>query len=493
MEKELEFQEQAYLNKKFLNCYEIIAGVLFIAYIVEWIKGNRTLGYTALFCAVLVIPFIFTILTYLKNKNSTLVKYFVIFGYEILYAFVLLTSVSVLSFCYVLPMIVAIALYQDSKFALKAGIAAVLINIVYVVMSLVQKGVESLDIVNYEIEIAAVVLVVGLSLLSTKALERVNQYKMSLVEQEKEKEDVILKQILSITGELVEKISEIDTESKNMERQGERSKAGIEEIVMGTNDLAATIQNQLHMTENIGNLTNDMGVIVEEIQDKFTGTREITEVGNKDVAELQKSSELNEAASSEMSTTMNNLLRQTEEVNEILQMIEGITTQTTLLALNASIEAARAGEAGKGFAVVADEINKLASQTEEATKQIKIIISELTRQADVAEKSVESLVESNKKQVQLVEQTRAAFKKIREDIINVNSSVEKQSSNMSQIKDSNKEIVRYVENLSAFSEELLANTENTKDLTDSTIEGTRKVSILLDEVMNKVEVLKTIV
>lgn len=493
MDKDLRLQENEYMNKRFLNCYGIIVGVLFVAYVLELVKGNRTLGYMAVFCAILFIPLIISILIYKKNKGSSLIKYFGFFGYEILYAFVLLTSVSILSFCYVLPMIVAIALYQNSKFALEGGIVAILINAAYIVMCLVQGGAESLDIVNFEIELAAVVLVVGLSLLSTKALERVGKYKMNLIEQEKAKEEAILKQVLTVTGELVEKISEIDTESKKMASQGEKSKNAIEEIVTGTNDLAVTIQKQLQMTENIGKLSNDMGGIVEEIQDKIIGTRQITEAGNQDVDELLKASELNDEASGKVSVTMNNLMRQTDEVNEILQMIEDITTQTTLLALNASIEAARAGEAGKGFAVVADEIQKLASQTEEATKQIQNIINELTQQTDVAGKSVESLVESNKKQAQLVEQTRSAFERISTDIIDVSSSVEKQSSSMGQVKDSNAEIIQYVENLSAFSEELLANTENTKDLTDSTIEGTKKVSSLLDDVMKEVEILKTIV
>lgn len=493
MDKDLKFQEKEYLNKRFLNCYGIIAGVLFIAYMIELIKGNRTLGYMAVFCAILLIPLILSFLIYNRDKSSPLVKYLGVFGYEILYAFVLLTSVSILSFCYILPMIVAIALYQDSKFALKSGIMAVLINIAYIVMCMLQSGAENLDIVNYEIEIAAVVLVVGLSLLSTKALERVSHYRLNLIEQEKIKEEAILKQVLTVTGELVEKISEIDAESKRMANQGEISKDAIAEIVKGANDLASTIKNQLQMTENIGNLTDDMGTVAEEIQHKFTDTKEITKTGNEDVAELLKSSELNEKAGGEVSITMNNLLRHTGEVNEILQMIEGITAQTALLALNASIEAARAGEAGRGFAVVADEIKKLASQTEEATGQVKVIIDELTQQTDAAEKSVGSLVESNRKQAQLVERTRIAFDRISKDIIDVSSSVEKQSTGMNQVKDSNKEIIRHVENLSTFSEELLANTENTKTLTDSTIEGTRKVSGLLDDVMKEVEILKTIV
>lgn len=489
----MEFHEKEYLNRRFLNCYGIIAGVLFAAYILELVKGNRTLGYTIIFSAILLIPLVISLLIYKKDKGSPLVKYVGVFGYAVLYAFVLLTSVSILSFCYILPMIVAIAIYQDSKFAFKGGITAILINVAYIVMYVVRSGAESLDIVNFEIEVAVVILVAGISILSTKALERVSQYRLNLIEQEKEKGEEILKQILSVTGELVERISEIDIESKKIAKQGERSKSAIEEIVTGANDLASTIQKQLQMTENIGSLTDAMGVSVEEIQDKFAGTRKVTEDGNQDVAELLKSSELNDKASGEVSVTMNNLTRQTGEVNEILQMIEGITTQTTLLALNASIEAARAGEAGKGFAVVADEIQKLASQTEEATSQIKVIINELTRQADVAEKSVGSLVESNKKQAQLVERTRIAFDMISNDIMDVSSSVEKQSSDMGQVKDSNTEIIQYVENLSAFSEELLANTENTKELTNGTIEGTETVSRLLDEVMKKVEVLKTIV
>ncbi len=50
MENSRNFQEMEYLNKRFLNCYEIIAGILFAAYMIELIKGNRTLGYTAVFC-----------------------------------------------------------------------------------------------------------------------------------------------------------------------------------------------------------------------------------------------------------------------------------------------------------------------------------------------------------------------------------------------------------------------------------------------------------
>ncbi|MCM1127619.1 MAG: methyl-accepting chemotaxis protein [Lachnospiraceae bacterium] len=494
MDKNLPFNEKAHMNRRFLDSYGIIAFILIAAYVVELVKGSRTLGYIAIFSLLLLAPLAGCIVLFTKNKENGAIKYVGMFGYSVLYAFVLLTSTSILAFCYILPMLIVLMVYQDSKFALKAGIAAGLINILYiVVMCSTQGGPDKSMIVNFEIQVAVVFLTVGISILATKVLERISAYRLEIIEGEKEKQEDILRQVLAAVDALGIKVSDIDKEAKKMANQGESSKKAITEIVDGTNDLAKTIQKQLEMTESIGNMTDATGEISEEIQAKFRETREVTETGDKDINELEKASERNGQVSGQVSVTMDKLLSQTNEVNEILQMIGEITEQTTLLALNASIEAARAGEAGKGFAVVADEIKKLSSETENATYQIRRILEELTKQTDEAETSVNSLIESNKKQAELVKKTRQAFAHIKKDIIDVGDSVDRQAVNMERIKDSNKEIIHYVENLSAFSEELLANTENTKDMTEDTIEGTQRVSGLLEEVTQEVEGLRRIV
>ncbi len=79
-------------------------------------------------------------------------------------------------------------------------------------------------------------------------------------------------------------------------------------------------------------------------------------------------------AASKLETLNHNM----EEMHSIVELIGGITSQTSLLALNASIEAARAGDAGKGFAVVASEITGMASQTKEATVKITELIQNVT-------------------------------------------------------------------------------------------------------------------
>lgn len=89
------------------------------------------------------------------------------------------------------------------------------------------------------------------------------------------------------------------------------------------------------------------------------------------------------------SSAIASLASQTEQVNSVLEVIQGIAEQTNLLALNAAIEAARAGEQGRGFAVVADEVRNLAQKTHVSTEEIQKVLLNVTTGTNEAVKAIQ--------------------------------------------------------------------------------------------------------
>lgn len=318
------FQELEFMNGRMLIGYGMTVAVLFAAYLVELLKGNRTPGYVAIFSALLLAPLLLSFLIYRKDKGSLAVRTVAAIGYGILYAFVLWTSVSVLSFVYIIPMLVIFSLYQDKKLAMGTGILTLVINVVFIVMN-IMKGVTKEDIVNYEIEIAAILMVVGYSYMVSRTLDRISSQKIRIIEGEKEKTANILNQMVGAVSHLSANIADITEESRQIAEQGKNSKTAVEDIVTGTNELAATIQNQLRMTENIKQLTFTTRQSAKDVQDKFIGTRKAAEEGNQDMEELGKTSSLCREAGHEVDDTMAGLMERTAEAKEILGLIEEVT------------------------------------------------------------------------------------------------------------------------------------------------------------------------
>jgi len=194
------------------------------------------------------------------------------------------------------------------------------------------------------------------------------------------------------------------------------SNTSMQGIAANVESTAHEIQNQSYMCQGIENNTRnakDQTDIVVEASGK--ALREVS-MGVETVAQLHKQSKDVERENRETEKYVETLNERTKTVKKILNIIDGISLQTHLLALNASVEAARAGEAGKGFSVVAEEIRSLSEQTKTATTEITQILEELSVDVVQVTECIGNSVKTIEEQNSLIEVTKNKFDAIDSDV-----------------------------------------------------------------------------
>ncbi|WP_198174286.1 methyl-accepting chemotaxis protein [Mesorhizobium xinjiangense] len=152
-------------------------------------------------------------------------------------------------------------------------------------------------------------------------------------------------------------------------------RTGTGEISQAADDLSRRTEQQAASLEETAAALDQ---ITSTVKKTATGAREAEQVAGAARGGAEKSG----AVVREAVDAMAKIEKSSEEIGQIIGVIDEIAFQTNLLALNAGVEAARAGEAGKGFAVVAQEVRALAQRSAEAAKEIKALISTSTEQVN---------------------------------------------------------------------------------------------------------------
>ncbi|RKJ46152.1 methyl-accepting chemotaxis protein [bacterium 1XD8-76] len=146
--------------------------------------------------------------------------------------------------------------------------------------------------------------------------------------------------------------------------------AGMQETTATTQTLVSSIEDMKDESDEIKRMSMEGEELSGEIEERAAKLKESATASVKLARDMFATLQKN-------STRVIEEAKAVEKINELTEVIMRISSQTSLLALNASIEAARAGEAGKGFAVVATEIGNLANQTSETVADINNIVAEV--------------------------------------------------------------------------------------------------------------------
>jgi methyl-accepting chemotaxis protein len=145
-------------------------------------------------------------------------------------------------------------------------------------------------------------------------------------------------------------------------------RSGTREISTASDDLARRTEQQAASLEQTAAALDEITATVKKTSDGSLHARQVVAVAK---ADAEASGDVVKRAADAMAA----IERSSQEVGQIVGVIDEIAFQTNLLALNAGVEAARAGDAGRGFAVVASEVRALAQRSAEAAKEIKTLIS----------------------------------------------------------------------------------------------------------------------
>lgn len=260
----------------------------------------------------------------------------------------------------------------------------------------------------------------------------------------------ILSAIQNINSELSSTISDIFDSSIQVLQASEQMSDASSTLAEGSTDQASSVQEITATVESVTDDVEKNAKNAEGVADRLEKIGSETEKGGRRMEELTEA--------------MGSITESSQKIGNIIQTIEEIADQTSLLSLNASIEAARAGESGKGFAVVAGEIQRLAEQSAESANSTRELIeqalAEVERGNELNELTRQSLLkiqEDVKSVVVLADQTKEAS-------ISQAAAMEQLNAGVEQISGVVQNNAATAQETSATSEELSAQAESLKDM-----------------------------
>jgi methyl-accepting chemotaxis protein len=238
----------------------------------------------------------------------------------------------------------------------------------------------------------------------------------------------------------------------------EAIRSGTGEISAAADDLSHRTEQQAASLEQTAAALDEITATVRKTAEGATHAREVVSSAKSDA---DKGGEVVRLAIAAMS----GIEKSSQQIGQIIGVIDEIAFQTNLLALNAGVEAARAGDAGRGFAVVASEVRALAQRSAEAAKEIKGLISASTAQVDQG--------------VNLVAETGKALERIVSQVADINHVVSEIASSAHEQATGLKEVNAAVNQMDQVTQQNAAMVEQTTAAAYSLNQETEKLTELV--------------
>ena len=307
--------------------------------------------------------------------------------------------------------------------------------------------------------------------------------------------DNMLESLRTIIGRIMKIANHVAASSEELSASGEQVGLAAQEVSSAIQNVASGAEEQsAQVEESIGYIN----ALIKEINDVEENTRAMVEFangvmdsieeGNKSLKDtIQKVVNVKKDFR-DVAANINSLVKLSEEIEAIVDIINGIAGQTNLLALNAAIEAARAGEAGRGFSVVADEIRDLAEESSNSTEKISVLIKEIQNSITGAVNEMEENSDSIDESVKNIGETGKIFnninmlaQKLLEQINDIYNRAEKVKDTGTKVIEASNQVLVVSQDAASNAEEVAAASEEQGAATEEIISASNELAEMANE------------
>ena len=451
-------------NRTALTGHTIEALIVVVFYACRFIRGERSLGYFLVITALALIPVMLGQFFFFRDRETGMIKHTVGIGFAITYSFMVLTTEEANIYVLVIPMILLVSVFNDVKFSVQINIGTVILSLIMTIGGAFtgKFGYQGSD--EAIVQVTAMILVAVYSIYAAQTSNANNQQKMENIKEAQSKTELLLSDISNMSQQMQSGMEDIYGKVENLNSASKLT------------ETANAVQTQMQQTEAIQQKVEMVSSVAERINQSMQQTLQVLESAGKDmdvlVSQVDHSVEKGDSVAGQLET----LDKYIEEMHSIVELISGITSQTSLLALNASIEAARAGEAGRGFSVVATEISGMATQTKEATVHITELIENISNAISEVVSVVREMIGAINEEKQSTENTANNFSDIQSNTLDIQGNMEQLNSNIEELKTANEQIVHSIETISAISEEVSAHANETMSAQEDNSDVLNKIT-----------------